>query len=52
MFIDFKGHDFTFIKDQDGIPWMVGKELCDFLERRQDTLLWQGSLIEKWHFFL
>jgi len=51
-FIDFQGTNFTVIIDGNGEPWWIAREIFDYLERRQDTLLWQGSLIEKWHFFL
>ena len=52
-FIDFEGTNFTLITDGNGEPWMVARELCDYLERGRETLPRQvGSLTEKWHFFL
>jgi len=40
--IYFNNYEFTLITDKDGKPWFIAKELCDYLERRQDTLIWQG----------
>jgi prophage antirepressor-like protein len=40
-YISFMDHNFTLLQDPDGEPWLVGKELCDYLERCRDTLLRQ-----------
>jgi prophage antirepressor-like protein len=32
MFIDFQGTHFTVITDDKGKPWFIAKELCDYLE--------------------
>jgi prophage antirepressor-like protein len=31
-YITFMGHDFTLLTDKDGEPWLIGRELCEFLE--------------------
>ena len=31
-FLDFKGTKFTLLKNKNGDPWWVAKELCDYLE--------------------
>ncbi len=31
-FIDFEGNNFTLITDENKEPWMIAKEICDFLE--------------------
>jgi prophage antirepressor-like protein len=51
-FFDFRGTKFTRLTGQDGKPWWVAKELCDYLERGRDTLIRQvGRLTRKWQFF-
>jgi prophage antirepressor-like protein len=30
-YITFMGHNFTLLLDPDGEPWLIGKELCEFL---------------------
>ena len=40
-FFNFKGTKFTRLTGQDGKPWWVAKELCDYLERGRDTLIRQ-----------
>ena len=50
-FINFEGTNFTLITDENEDPWMIAKELCDYLERCRDTLIRQvGSITEKWYF--
>jgi hypothetical protein len=52
-FLNFNGFNFTLLKDRQGCPWWVAKELSDYLERRRDTLIRQvGSQKAGWHFFL
>jgi anti-repressor protein len=36
-FINFEGTDFTLITDKNNNPWMIGKELCDYLEIKNTT---------------
>ena len=51
-FVNFRGTKFTRLTGQDGKPWWVAKELCDYLERGRDTLIRQeGRLTRIWHFF-
>jgi prophage antirepressor-like protein len=38
-FVNFNEINFTFITDGNGEPWLVAKEICDYLERGRDTLL-------------
>ena len=40
-FINFKGTNFTLNMDENGEPWLVAKEFCDYLERCRDTLIRQ-----------
>jgi len=40
-FFNFRGTKFTRLTGQNGKPWWVVKELCDYLERGRDTLIRQ-----------
>jgi len=55
-FINFEGIDFTLITDKDENPWMIAKEVCDYLKRCPNTLgeTRQVCVIseKKWHLFL
>jgi hypothetical protein len=49
---NFKVTLFTLLKNNEGLPWWVAKELCDYLERCRATLIRQvRSHIEKWRLF-
>jgi prophage antirepressor-like protein len=37
----FEDVEFTLIVDDKGKPWLIAKELCDYLERSRDTLIRQ-----------
>jgi prophage antirepressor-like protein len=40
-FITFEDINFAVIIDENGEPWWIAKEICDYLERCRDTLLLQ-----------
>jgi prophage antirepressor-like protein len=40
-FITFEETNFTVIIDENGEPWWIAKEICDYLERGRDTLIRQ-----------
>ena len=37
-FINFEGTNFTLITDENENPWMIAKEVCDYLKRCPNTL--------------
>jgi prophage antirepressor-like protein len=55
-FFDFRGTQFTRLTGQDGEPWWVAKEFCDYLERCPDTLGETRQVCaiseKKWHLSL
>ena len=47
-FFNFRSTQFTILTVPDGKPWLVAREICDYLERGRDTLIRQVGKPANW----